>query len=129
MDETYPTPGKKLPHPAARAPRIFADTATITDIEPLYKAGIISGVTTNPTLMKKAGAKSWSDAVKISKDLLKLVHPNPVNLELTELTEKNMIAQARESFSRWTGRTFDPVTMYAHVEAFLESEEPGGYEE
>ena len=96
MSEIHSFPGKKLPHPAPHAPRIFADTATITEIEPLYKAGIISGITTNPTLMKKAGAKSWNDALKISKNLLKLVHPNPVNLELTELTEKKMIEQARE---------------------------------
>ena len=96
MPETSPTPGKALPHPAARAPQIFADTATIKDIEPLYRAGIISGVTTNPSLMKKAGAKSWDDAVRISQELLKLVHPNPVNLELTELTEKEMVEQARE---------------------------------
>ncbi len=34
-------------HPADRAPRIFADSADIRDIEPLYRAGIINGVTTN----------------------------------------------------------------------------------
>ena len=96
MPETHPAPGKKLPHPAARAPRIFADTATIGDIEPLYHAGIISGVTTNPTLMKQAGASSWSHAKKIAQELLQLVQPNPVNLELIELTEDAMIEQARE---------------------------------
>jgi len=100
MDETHPAPGKKLPHPASRAPRIFADTAAIDDIRPLYKAGIISGVTTNPTLMKKAGAKSWAQAQGMMKDLLKLVHPNPVLLELIELTEKPMIAQAKK-FAQW----------------------------
>ena len=46
-------------HPASHAPRIFADSADIRDIEPLYRAGIINGVTTNPTLVKKAGAQSW----------------------------------------------------------------------
>jgi transaldolase len=96
MAETHPTPGKKLPHPAARAPRIFADTATFPDIEPLYRAGIISGVTTNPTLMKKAGAKSWEHAKDIARQLIKLVAPNPVLLELIELTEKPMVKQAQE---------------------------------
>ena len=96
MPETHPTQDKKLPHPAARAPRIFADTATFADIEPLYRAGIISGVTTNPTLMKKAGASSWAHAEKLARELLELVAPNPVNLELIELTEDAMIRQAEE---------------------------------
>jgi len=100
MPETHPAPGKKLPHPAARAPRVFADTATFAEIEPLYRAGIINGVTTNPTLMKKAGATSWAQAVEMSKELLRLVAPNPVLLELVELTEDAMVAQAEE-YARW----------------------------
>ncbi len=96
MAETHPSGGKKLSHPAARAPRIFADTATISEIKPLYQAGVISGVTTNPTLMKKAGAKSWEQAKEMAKELIKLVAPNPVNLELIELTEEGMIKQAQE---------------------------------
>jgi transaldolase len=96
MPETHPANGKKLAHPAARAPRIFADTATFPDIEPLYRAGIISGVTTNPTLMKKAGAKSWDHAKQIARELINLVKPNPVLLELIELTEAAMVRQAQE---------------------------------
>lgn len=92
--------GKKLPHPSARGPLIFADTAVIDDIKPLYKAGIISGVTTNPSLIKKAGATRWDQALDIAKELIDLVTPNPVLLELTELTEKAMVKQARE-FAAW----------------------------
>ena len=59
MEDTIPTPeGKLLSHPAEKAPRIFADTGSIDEIKPLHNAGIISGVTTNPTLMKRAGADS-----------------------------------------------------------------------
>ena len=94
MPQTQSFPGKKLAHPAPHAPRIFADTATLSDIEPLYQAGIITGVTTNPSLMKKAGAQSWNDARNISCDILKLLYPYPVSLELTEVTEKTMIEQA-----------------------------------
>ena len=86
--------GKKLAHPSPRAPRIFADTATFSDIEPLFKAGIINGVTTNPTLMKKAGAKNWDDVQEISKRICKLLYPNPVSLELTELSFDKMVEQA-----------------------------------
>ncbi len=88
--------GSTLPHPAPKAPRIFADTATQKDIEPLYRAGIINGITTNPSLLKKAGAKSWDQAKGIMKDLCALLRPHPVSLELTELAEEDMVRQASE---------------------------------
>jgi transaldolase len=85
-----------LKHPAPKAPRVFADSATRADIEPLLKAGIINGITTNPSLLKKAGAKSWDQAKGIMKDLCTLLRPYPVSLELTELSEEAMVTQAAE---------------------------------
>src|SRR5262249_36492586 len=85
-----------LRHPAPRAPRIFADSATRADVEPLLRAGIINGLTTNPTLLKKAGADSWSRAKEIMRDLCALFRPHPVSLELTALDPEGMIAQAQE---------------------------------
>ncbi|MBW7996955.1 MAG: hypothetical protein FVQ81_10400 [Candidatus Glassbacteria bacterium] len=99
MEEVNRTPGgKKLAHPASRAARIFADTADIDEIKPLYEAGIINGVTTNPSLLKKAGAKSWSQAKEMLSSILKLMAPNPVSLELTETEPDKMVAQAAELF-------------------------------
>ncbi|HEX3904446.1 MAG TPA: transaldolase family protein [Polyangia bacterium] len=89
-------PGNALKHPAAKAPRIFADSATKKDIEPLFRAGIISGLTTNPTLLKKAGAKSWDEAKGIMRDLCSLLNPHPVSLELTVRQEEEMVKQAAE---------------------------------
>ncbi|MDB5050636.1 MAG: hypothetical protein JWO30_3707 [Fibrobacteres bacterium] len=88
--------GNPLHHPAPKAPRIFADTATRSEIEPLFKAGIINGLTTNPSLLKKAGAKSWDHAKEIMKELCSLLRPFPVSLELTELEEEKMVRQAEE---------------------------------
>ena len=85
-----------LKHPAAKAPRIFADSATWQEIEPLFRAGIINGLTTNPTLLKKAGAKSWDEAKGIMRELCSALHPFPVSLELTELREEEMVKQAAE---------------------------------
>lgn len=85
-----------IEHPAAKGPRIFCDSAVKADIEPLLKAGLIHGITTNPTLLKKAGAKSWQEAKDIMKDLCALLDPFPVSLELTELTEEKMVEQASE---------------------------------
>lgn len=101
MAEINITPdGKPLAHPAPRAPRIFADTAAYEEIEPLYRAGIINGVTTNPTLMKRAGAANWDDVETISKRICELLHPNPVSLELTEVSQDKMIEQA-EHLGSW----------------------------
>ncbi len=88
--------GNPLKHPAPKAPRIFADSATRSEIEPLFRAGIVNGITTNPTLLKKAGAKSWGEAKEIMKDLCALLKPHPVSLELTELAEDAMVRQASE---------------------------------
>jgi transaldolase len=85
-----------LKHPAAKAPRIFADSATKKDIEPLFRAGIINGLTTNPTLLKKAGATSWDEAKDIMRDLCSTLKPFPVSLELTERREEDMVKQATE---------------------------------
>jgi transaldolase len=96
MEKINPTPsGKALPHPAEFAPRIFADTATLAEIRPLREGGIINGVTTNPTLMKRAGATSWAQAEQIMKDIVAYMRPGPVSLELTELEPDKMIEQAR----------------------------------
>ncbi len=89
-------PGNPLKHPASKAPRIFADTAIRSEIEPLLRAGIINGLTTNPSLLKKAGAKSWDHAKEIMKELCTLLRPFPVSLELTELEEEKMVRQADE---------------------------------
>ncbi len=87
---------KRLPHPARFAPRIFADTANIEEIRPLREGGVINGVTTNPTLLKRAGATSWGQAVELMRELCEYMAPCPVSLELTELEPKQMLLQARE---------------------------------
>jgi transaldolase len=83
-------------HPAPRAPRFFADSATRADVEPLLRAGIVNGLTTNPTLLKKAGATSWGQAKDIMRELCALFRPHPVSLELTATDEEGMVVQAAE---------------------------------
>ncbi len=97
MEKVNVTPAHKtLPHPAGSGPRIFADSANITEIKPLKEGGIIHGVTTNPTLLKRAGANSWQDAVQKMGDICQFMHPFPVSLELTALDPEAMLQQAHE---------------------------------
>ena len=37
--------------------KIFLDTATISEVEKLFPTGLIDGITTNPTLIRKSGAE------------------------------------------------------------------------
>jgi transaldolase len=89
-------PVRAAHHPAAHGPRLFADSADVREIEPLVRAGIVDGVTTNPTLLKRAGATSWADAKRIMREVLALLAPGPVSLELTATTPEAMLVQARE---------------------------------
>ena len=45
--------------------KIFLDTANLTEIQEAAKLGVVSGVTTNPTLMAKEGA-DFEETVKTS---------------------------------------------------------------
>jgi|GEM_PF-25855 len=122
MEQVNPTADdKSLPHPAAYGPRIFADTGKIEDIAPLYQAGIINGVTTNPSLMKAAGAKSWDDIKRMSCEILELLNPNPVSLELTELTYDAMLEQA-DMLASWGDNVIIkvPVGGYQAVDPSLD---------
>jgi transaldolase len=122
LAETIPTPkGKKLAHPAAHAAMIFADSADLGEIEPLFEAGIINGVTTNPTLLKKAGAKSWAEAKKIMQSICAALQPYPVSLELTELEPRKMIEQAAELNNLGTNSVIKvPIGGYRAIDPQLD---------
>ena len=48
--------------------KLFLDTAEVKDIEDRVSTGLISGVTTNPTLIKKSGRNPWN----IYRDIIEL---------------------------------------------------------
>ena len=58
---------------------IYADGADINSILELIKNPIIKGITTNPTLMRKAGVEDYE---LFSRKLLDLVTDIPVSLEV-----------------------------------------------
>jgi transaldolase len=69
--------------------RIFLDTALIEEIQAL--ADIIDGVTTNPSLMAKAG-RPFREVVE---EICQLVS-GPVSVEVTALDASGMVKEARE---------------------------------
>jgi transaldolase len=70
--------------------KIFADTAIIKEIEEVSQWGIISGVTTNPSLIAKSGI-SLEDAIKKIVDLV----DGPISAEVNEGNAEDMIEEAR----------------------------------
>ena len=71
--------------------KIFCDSADIKIIEKFYKNPLISGFTTNPTLMRQAGAKDYKS---YSLKLLNLCKKKPISLEVFADTPKQMLKQA-----------------------------------
>ena len=59
--------------------KIFCDIADSKTIKKFNKKTIVDGFTTNPSLMRKAGAKSYE---KYSKLLLKICKKKPISLEV-----------------------------------------------
>ena len=71
--------------------KVFCDTAELGLIRKFNKKKIVKGFTTNPSLMRKAGAKDY----KIySKKILKICPNKPVSLEVFADEYSNMKKQA-----------------------------------
>jgi transaldolase len=76
---------------------IFLDTANIEEIREAAKLGVISGVTTNPSLMMRAGR---SDYKEVAQEICYIVQ-GPVSAEVTELEADKMVEQAQE-IAQWS---------------------------
>ena len=71
--------------------KIFCDIAELKQIKKFNKKKIVKGFTTNPSLMRKAGAKDYK---QYSKNILKICKKKPVSLEVFADDYKNVKKQA-----------------------------------
>tara|TARA_X000000368_G_scaffold278252_1_gene220775 strand:+ start:62 stop:760 length:699 start_codon:yes stop_codon:yes gene_type:complete len=71
--------------------KIFCDIAELSQIKKFNKKKIVKGFTTNPSLMRKAGAKDYKS---YSKKILKICNNKPVSLEVFADNYKEMKKQA-----------------------------------
>ena len=86
--------------------KIFCDIADIKLIRKFNKKKIVKGFTTNPSLMRKAGAKDYS---KYSKKIIKITK-KPVSCEVFADDIKNMILQGNE-ISKWGKNVYVKVPV------------------
>ncbi len=85
---------------------IFCDIADIKLIKKFNKKKIVKGFTTNPSLMRKAGAKDYE---KYSKKILKITK-KPVSCEVFADDIENMILQGNK-ISKWARNVYVKVPV------------------
>ncbi|MCF7799635.1 hypothetical protein K9L05_04485 [Candidatus Babeliales bacterium] len=81
---------------------IFLDTGKIEEIEKYLKLGVLRGVTTNPTLIFRAGVTGGKDQIKKRLiEIATLIKPLPLSLEVNTNNKEKMIEEARD-FASWS---------------------------
>lgn len=71
--------------------KFFADTAEIADIKELNDTGLLDGVTTNPSLIKKSGR----DFIEVVKEIASIC-PGPISAEVVALDHAGMMKEAEK---------------------------------
>jgi transaldolase len=70
--------------------KFFVDTAEVSDIRSLAEAGLVDGVTTNPSLIAKSGRRMAEVIAEICA-----ITPGPVSAEVTAVDLEGMLAEGR----------------------------------
>ena len=87
--------------------KIFCDIAELDQIKKFNKKKIVKGFTTNPSLMRKAGAKDYES---YSKNILKICKNKPVSLEVFADEYKEMKKQALK-INTWGNNVYIKVPV------------------
>ena len=89
--------------------KIFLDTAEVPEIKKAFETGLIDGITTNPTLIKKSGR----DPVEVIKEISSL-SPSTVqsiSAEVVADTAEEMVDQAQAFNGLWNVTIKVPCTV------------------
>jgi transaldolase len=87
--------------------KIFCDIADLDLIKKFNKKKIVKGFTTNPSLMRKAGARDYKD---YSKKILKICKKKPVSLEVFADDFDTMIKQGFK-INSWSKNVFVKIPV------------------
>ncbi|MGE8078159.1 fructose-6-phosphate aldolase [Peribacillus loiseleuriae] len=75
--------------------KFFIDTANLEDIKKAYKIGVLSGVTTNPSLVAKEGVK-FEDRIEEILQAVPVVESVSAEVTPAAISAEEMIAEAEE---------------------------------
>lgn len=87
--------------------KIFADGADRDGIASLYAKPFIKGLTTNPTLMRKAGI---TDYEKFAREILEVVKEKPISFEVFSDDFSEMRRQARQ-MGKWQENVYVKIPI------------------
>ena len=95
--------------------QIFIDSAKLKEIKEACNSGILDGVTTNPSLIKKAAEEMKKNGENMDmedyiKEILKTAKNARVSLEVTEYEYDKMVKQGRALF-----KMFNPVAKNVYI--------------
>jgi transaldolase len=74
--------------------KFFLDTADLSEIRPAVAAGLIDGITTNPSLLSKV-AGSDGDPRAILEEICRTV-PGPISAEVVAIDTESMLSEGRK---------------------------------
>jgi transaldolase (EC 2.2.1.2) len=73
--------------------KLFIDTANVAEIREVASWGVLSGVTTNPSLVAKEGR----DFMQVLREILEIVD-GPISAEVVSLTADEMVEEAKQYY-------------------------------
>jgi transaldolase len=95
--------------------KIFCDIADLSSIAKFNKKNIVKGFTTNPSLMRKAGAKDYKS---YSKEILKICKKKPISFEVFADDQKTMIDQGKK-INTWGKNVYVKVPVINSKSKFM----------
>jgi transaldolase len=95
--------------------KIFCDIADLKLIAKFNKKSIVKGFTTNPSLMRKAGAKDYKS---YSKQILKVCPKKPISFEVFADDEKSMVDQGKK-INTWGKNVYVKVPVVNSESRFM----------
>ena len=87
--------------------KIFCDTADLATIKKFSKKKIVKGFTTNPSLMRKAGAKNYKS---YCKKILNIIKNKPISFEVFSDNQLSMIEQGKK-INKWGKNVYVKVPV------------------
>ena len=95
--------------------KIYCDIADLAAIKKFNKKNIVKGFTTNPSLMRKAGAKNYKS---YSKQILKICPKKPISFEVFADDQKSMIEQGKK-INTWGKNVYVKVPITNSKNKFM----------
>ncbi len=86
---------------------IYADGCNKDSIKKYNNGNLISGFTTNPSILKKANVKSYK---KFAQELLKIIKKKPISFEVTADEPSKIYYQAKE-ISSWGNNVYVKIPI------------------